>query len=148
MERQRRGSAARVAGRPRGCLQHPPGQGKAGSVCGDQVNPGVKIRPRRPICQRVTSPIPLILKSTPPPPATRNAVGGRSEPWMSATCSPRSTICWPAHPIPRNTRASPVVNGLLDRQLAVHGGAFWDAWPQVALQAIDRLVEARLQGED
>jgi hypothetical protein len=37
---------------------------------------------------------------------------------------------------------------LLDRQLAVHGGAFWDAWKQVALQAIDRLVEARLHGED
>jgi hypothetical protein len=37
---------------------------------------------------------------------------------------------------------------LLDRQLAVHGGEFWDAWKQVALQAIDRLVEARLQGED
>jgi hypothetical protein len=37
---------------------------------------------------------------------------------------------------------------LLDRQLAVHGGAFWDAWKVVACQAIDRLVEARLQGED
>jgi hypothetical protein len=41
-----------------------------------------------------------------------------------------------------------LVNWLLDRQLAVHGGAFWDAWKQVALQAIDRLVEARLQAED
>jgi hypothetical protein len=37
---------------------------------------------------------------------------------------------------------------LLDRQLAVHGGAFWDAWKVLACQAIDRLVEARLQGED
>jgi hypothetical protein len=37
---------------------------------------------------------------------------------------------------------------LLDRQLAVHGGEFWDAWKQVAVQAIDRLVKARLQGED
>jgi hypothetical protein len=37
---------------------------------------------------------------------------------------------------------------LLDRQLAVHGGEFWDAWKALALQAIDRLVEARLQGED
>jgi len=37
---------------------------------------------------------------------------------------------------------------LLDRQLAVHGGEFWDAWKQVALQAIDQLVEAHLQGED
>jgi hypothetical protein len=41
-----------------------------------------------------------------------------------------------------------LVTFLLDRQLAVHGGAFWDAWKQVALQAIDRLVEARLQAED
>jgi hypothetical protein len=41
-----------------------------------------------------------------------------------------------------------LVNWLLDRQLAVHGGEFWDAWKQVALQAIDQLVEARLQGED
>jgi hypothetical protein len=37
---------------------------------------------------------------------------------------------------------------LLDRQLAVHGGEFWDAWKALALQAIDRLVEARLQGQD
>jgi hypothetical protein len=37
---------------------------------------------------------------------------------------------------------------LLDRQLAVHGGEFWDAWKALACQAIDRLVEARLQGED
>jgi hypothetical protein len=51
-------------------------------------------------------------------------------------------------PAPTQHPCVPLVNGLLDRQLAVHGGAFWDAWPQVALQAIDRLVEARLQGED
>jgi hypothetical protein len=37
---------------------------------------------------------------------------------------------------------------LLDRQLAVHGGEFWDAWKQVALRAIDQLVEAHLQAED
>jgi hypothetical protein len=37
---------------------------------------------------------------------------------------------------------------LLDRQLAVHGGELWDAWKALACQAIDQLVEARLQGED
>jgi hypothetical protein len=37
---------------------------------------------------------------------------------------------------------------LLDRQLAVHGGEFWDAWKALACQAINQLVEARLQGED
>jgi hypothetical protein len=37
---------------------------------------------------------------------------------------------------------------LLDRQLAVHGGEFWDAWKQVALRAIDQLVEVHLQAED
>jgi hypothetical protein len=47
-----------------------------------------------------------------------------------------------AHPL------FPVVNWLLDRQLAVHGGAFWDAWKRLCLDAIDRLVEARLQGDD
>ena len=42
----------------------------------------------------------------------------------------------------------PVVNWLLDRQLAVHGGEFWDGWRTLCQQAIDRLVDARLQGED
>lgn len=42
----------------------------------------------------------------------------------------------------------PLVNWLLDRQWAVDGGAFWDAWKRLACTAIDRLVEARLQGED
>jgi hypothetical protein len=42
----------------------------------------------------------------------------------------------------------PLVAWLLDRQLSVDGGAFWDAWKRLAHQAIDRLVEARLQGED
>jgi hypothetical protein len=42
----------------------------------------------------------------------------------------------------------PLVNWLLDRQLAVHGGEFWDAWKRRCLAAIDQLVEARLQGED
>ena len=36
----------------------------------------------------------------------------------------------------------------LDCQLAVHGGEFWDAWKRLCLDAIDRLVEARLQGGD
>jgi len=51
-------------------------------------------------------------------------------------------------PDPTKHPCFPLVNWLLDRQLAVHGGEFWDAWKQVALQAIDQLVEARLQGED
>jgi len=37
---------------------------------------------------------------------------------------------------------------LLDRQLAVHGGEFWDAWKQVALRAIDQLVDDALAEED
>jgi hypothetical protein len=38
---------------------------------------------------------------------------------------------------------------LLDRQLTPGNGAvFWDAWKVLACQAIDQLVEARLQGED
>jgi hypothetical protein len=53
-----------------------------------------------------------------------------------------------SEPDPMKHPCFPLVNWLLDRQLAVHGGEFWDAWKQVALQVIDRLVEARLQGED
>jgi hypothetical protein len=42
-----------------------------------------------------------------------------------------------------------MVAWMLDRQLTPgHGGEFWDAWKVLAWQAIDRLVEARLQGED
>jgi hypothetical protein len=38
---------------------------------------------------------------------------------------------------------------LLDQALTPgSGGDFWDAWKRLALQAIDQLVEARLQGED
>ena len=51
-------------------------------------------------------------------------------------------------PDPQKHPCYGLVAFLLDRQLAVHGGEFWDAWKQLALQAIDRLVEARLQGED
>jgi hypothetical protein len=53
-----------------------------------------------------------------------------------------------SEPDPTKHPCFPLVNWLLDRQLAVHGGEFWDAWKALALQAIDRLVEARLQGED
>jgi hypothetical protein len=51
-------------------------------------------------------------------------------------------------PDPTKHPCFPLVNWLLDRQLAVHGGEFWDTWKQRCLAAIDRLVEARLQGED
>jgi hypothetical protein len=53
-----------------------------------------------------------------------------------------------SEPDPTKHPCFPLVNWLLDRQLAVHGGEFWDYWKALALQAIDRLVEARLQGED
>jgi hypothetical protein len=42
----------------------------------------------------------------------------------------------------------PVANWLLDRQGHVDGGAFWLAWQVLVDQAIERLVEQRLQGED
>jgi hypothetical protein len=42
----------------------------------------------------------------------------------------------------------PVVNWLLDRQGRVDGSAFWLQWQVLVDQAIDRLVETRLQGED
>jgi hypothetical protein len=41
-----------------------------------------------------------------------------------------------------------LVNWLLDRQLSVDGGAFWGQWKALACQAIDRLVDDRLQRED
>jgi hypothetical protein len=49
---------------------------------------------------------------------------------------------------PRQHPLFPLVNWLLDRQLSVDGGVFWDQWKQCCLDAIDRLVEAHLQGED
>jgi hypothetical protein len=43
----------------------------------------------------------------------------------------------------------PMVLWLLDQAWTPgHGGEFWDAWKRLAHQAIDQLVEARLQGED
>jgi hypothetical protein len=51
-------------------------------------------------------------------------------------------------PDPQKHPCYGLVAFLLDRQLAVHGGAFWDAWKRRCLDAIERLVEARLQGED
>jgi hypothetical protein len=42
-----------------------------------------------------------------------------------------------------------MVAWMLDQRLEPGNGAvFWDAWKVLAWQAIDRLVEARLQGED
>jgi hypothetical protein len=51
-------------------------------------------------------------------------------------------------PDPKAHPLFPVVNWLLDRQGRVDGGAFWLAWQALVDQAIERLVEARLQGED
>jgi hypothetical protein len=53
-----------------------------------------------------------------------------------------------AEPDPAKHPCHGLVAFLLDRQAAVDGGAFWDQWKQLAWTAIDRLVEARLQGED
>jgi hypothetical protein len=41
-----------------------------------------------------------------------------------------------------------VANWLLDRQGRVDGGAFWLQWQVLVDQAIEQLLEARLQGED
>ena len=41
-----------------------------------------------------------------------------------------------------------VANWLLDCQGRVDGGAFWLAWQVLVDQAIEQLIEARLQGED
>ena len=53
-----------------------------------------------------------------------------------------------SEPDPTKHPCFPLVNWLLDRQFAVHGGEFWDAWNRLACQAIDRLVDERLQAED
>ena len=53
-----------------------------------------------------------------------------------------------SEPDPQKHSCCPLVNWLLDRQWAVDGGLFWDQWTQLAHQAIDRLVDARLQGEE
>jgi hypothetical protein len=53
-----------------------------------------------------------------------------------------------AEPDPANHPCFGLVNWLLDRQLSVDGGAFWDAWKRLAHDAIDRLVAQRLQMED
>jgi hypothetical protein len=44
----------------------------------------------------------------------------------------------------------PVINFLLDRQTAVDGGAFWDAWKTRCLAAIDTAIDDALEclGED
>jgi hypothetical protein len=47
-------------------------------------------------------------------------------------------------PDPTKHPCFPLVNWLLGRQWAVNGGTFWDQWKQLTLQAIDRLVDARV----
>jgi hypothetical protein len=52
-------------------------------------------------------------------------------------------------PAPEKHPCFAMVAWMLDQRLEPgHGGEFWDAWKVLACQAIDRLVEARLQGED
>jgi hypothetical protein len=51
-------------------------------------------------------------------------------------------------PDPQKHPCFAVANWLLDRQGRVDGGAFWLAWQVLVDQAIEQLIEARLQGED
>jgi hypothetical protein len=53
-----------------------------------------------------------------------------------------------SEPDPQKHPLFPVANWLLDRQGRVDGGAFWLQWQVLVDQAIERLLEARLQGED
>jgi len=54
-----------------------------------------------------------------------------------------------AEPDPQKHPCFALVAWMLDQRVEPgHGGQFWDAWKVLAWQAIDRLVEARLQGED
>jgi hypothetical protein len=53
-----------------------------------------------------------------------------------------------SEPDPKAHPLYPMVLWLLDQAWTPGNGAeFWDQWKTLALQAIDRLVEARLQGE-
>jgi hypothetical protein len=51
-------------------------------------------------------------------------------------------------PDPQKHPCFAVANWLLDRQGRVDGGAFWLQWQVLVDQAIQQLIEARLQGED
>jgi hypothetical protein len=53
-----------------------------------------------------------------------------------------------SEPDPTKHPCFPVANWLLDRQGRVDGGAFWLQWQVLVDQAIERLIEQRLQGED
>jgi hypothetical protein len=54
-----------------------------------------------------------------------------------------------SEPDPKAHPLYPMVLWLLDQAWTPGNGAeFWDQWKTLAIQAIDRLVEARLQGED
>jgi hypothetical protein len=53
-----------------------------------------------------------------------------------------------SEPDPTKHLCFAVANWLLDRQGRVDGGASWLQWQVLVDQAIQRLVEARLQGED
>jgi hypothetical protein len=53
-----------------------------------------------------------------------------------------------SEPDPAKHPLYPVANWLLDRQWAVDGGAFWDAWRALCQQALDQCVtEALARGE-
>jgi hypothetical protein len=53
-----------------------------------------------------------------------------------------------SEPDPQKHPCFAVANWLLDRQGRVDGGAFWLQWQVLVDQAIQQLIEARLQGED
>jgi hypothetical protein len=54
-----------------------------------------------------------------------------------------------AEPDPSQHPCAALVAWLLSRQQTpLDGGALYDGWKALCLQAIDRLVEQRLQGED
>jgi hypothetical protein len=50
-------------------------------------------------------------------------------------------------PDPKHHPCYDLVNWLLDRQLAVHGGELWDAWKRLAVAAIDQALASRLDEE-
>jgi hypothetical protein len=51
-------------------------------------------------------------------------------------------------PDPQKHPCFAVANWLLDRQGRVDGGAFWLQWQVLVDQAIEQLIDARLQAED
>jgi hypothetical protein len=71
-------------------LEHPARAGKTGSVSVDPLNPALSMGHRRPVCQCVISPIPMISKSITPPPTTRNAGGSAAVLQATRPIAPRA----------------------------------------------------------